>query len=78
MTEILVKFYNVIVQRSYYLGQWTKVLDVILEKGKGPVLGKLHTIQLIEVDFQILMRIFIGNRNKGNIERDSRVLKYNF
>ena len=50
----------------------------MLEKGKGPVLGKLRTIQLIEVDFQILMRIFIGNRNKGNIERNSRVSKYNF
>ena len=47
-----------------------KVLDHILEKGKGPILGKLLTIQLIEANLQLLMRIFIGERNDKNIEKD--------
>jgi len=42
------------------------------------VLGKLRTIQLIEADFQLLMRIFLKVRNKGQIERDYRLSKFNF
>jgi len=42
------------------------------------VIGKLHIIQLIEADLQLLMRIFIGQRNYSKIENDSRVSKYNF
>jgi hypothetical protein len=30
--------------------QWHKAVDYILEKGKGPVIGKLHTIKLLECD----------------------------
>jgi len=44
MTKILVLFYSVLIKKGFYLKRWLKVLDVILEKGKGPVLGKLHTI----------------------------------
>jgi len=36
-----------------------KILDIIIEKGKGPTLSKLRTIQLIEADLQMLIRIFI-------------------
>ena len=53
------------------------VLDVLLNKGKGLILGKLRTIQLIEVDLQLVMRIFLGCRNKGSIEKDPRLLKFN-
>ena len=35
------------------------IIDAMLEKGKGPVLGKLRTVTLIEGDLEILMRIFL-------------------
>ena len=50
----------------------------MLDKGKGPVLDKLQTIQLIEADLQLLMRIFIGLRNQNRIEQDNRFLKHNY
>ena len=49
-----------------------------MEKGKGPIIGKLRTIQLIEADLQLLMRIFIGLRNDQEIEKDARLSKYNY
>ena len=49
-----------------------------MEKGKGLVLGRLHTIQLIEADFQLIMRIFLILRNQGAIEIDKELSKYNF
>ena len=55
-----------------------KTLDITIEKGKGPVLGKLRTIQLIEADLQLVMRILVNNRNKYRIERDSRIAKSNY
>ena len=41
--------------KRYYLKWWLKLLAVILEKGKGPIIEKLRTIQLIEADLQLLM-----------------------
>ena len=55
-----------------------KLLEVILEKGKGPVLGSLRNIQLIEGDIQILMSILINQRNKFKIETDPRIAKCNY
>ena len=78
MTKILVKFYTTVVRKGYYLKRWIKLLAVILEKGKGPIIGKLRTIQLVEADLQILIRIFIGERNNENIEIDSRLSKFNY
>ena len=49
----------------------------MLEKGKGPVLGKLRTMQLLEADFQLLMRIFANERMVGVIETDGRLSKGN-
>ena len=64
-TNLLVKYYNIIFIKQFYLSHWIKILDIILEKGKGSVLGQLRTIQLIEADFQLLMRIFLKVWNKG-------------
>jgi len=44
MTKIFVLFYNTLIKNGYYLKRWLQVLDMILEKGKGPVLGKLRII----------------------------------
>ena len=54
------------------------MLDIILDKGKGSVLGKLWTMQLIEADLKLLIRIFVRNRNKGSIKKDYRFSKFNF
>ena len=37
------------------------MLDVMIKKGKGSVIGKLRTIQLIEADLQLLMKILVNN-----------------
>ena len=50
----------------------------MLDKGKGPILGKLRTIQLIEADLQLIMRIFVGLRNQNTIEGDNRLSEFNF
>ena len=49
-----------------------------MEKGKGLILEKLRTIQLYEVDLQNLIRIYIGDCNEKNIEKDSRLLQFNY
>ena len=56
------------------------MLDVILlmlEKGKGLVLGKLRTIQLVLADFQLLIRILVNERMVGVIETDERIYAAN-
>ena len=70
MTSILVTFYNAVLKKGYYLERWIKLLAVILEKGKELIIVQLRTIQLIEGDLQILMRIFIGGRNDENLEQN--------
>ena len=44
MNIILVTFYNAVLKKGYCLQRWIKLLAVILEKGKGPIIGKLRTI----------------------------------
>ena len=78
MTELLVQFYNILLRNGMCLKRWIKLLDIILEKGKGPTLGKLRTIQLYEADLQLLMRIFVGGRNDNNIEQDERLSQFNY
>ena len=50
----------------------------MLDKGKGSVLEKLRIIQLIEANFQLIMRIFLGYRMDQSIENDIRISKSNF
>ena len=61
-----------------YLLLEVKILDIVIKKGKEPILGKLRTIQLIKADLQLLMRIFMGSSNKDLIEKDHRISKSNF
>ena len=78
MTTILIYFYNIILITGIYPKRWLKLLDVILEKGKGPIIGKLRMIQLYEADQQILMRLFLGGREDNAIEKDYRISKFNY
>ena len=61
-----------------YVKRWLNIVDVMLEKGKGPTLGKLRTITLIEGDLQILMRIFLKAKDEELIEKDRRFAKANY
>jgi len=51
---------------------------VTIEKGKWPIISKLRNIQLIDVDLQLLMRIFIGVKSKKLIEKDTRFFTANY
>ena len=50
MTSIFIQFYNMIISKYYYSNRWLSILDIIIEKGKGLILGKLCRIQLIEAN----------------------------
>ena len=78
MTGILVTILNIFLKRQYYPRRWLKLVDVTLEKGKGPVLGKLRSIKLIEGDLQISMRIFLHSGKQELIEDDPRFSKANY
>ena len=55
MTNILIYFYNTLIEKGYFVNRWKDMIEVILNKSKGPIIGKLCTIQLIEADLQLLM-----------------------
>ena len=78
LTKLMVDLYNAMIREEYYVKRWIKILDVIIEKGKGPVIGTLRVIQLIEVDFQLILRIFFGMRSDKRVENDERFSKYNY
>ena len=44
MNLILIQYYNLIIRQCYFPSRWLKILDIMIEKGKGPVIGKLRTI----------------------------------
>jgi len=39
ITTMLIKYYNIIIEEYYYLECWLSILDVMIEKVKGPTLG---------------------------------------
>ena len=78
MTNLLVTYYNIILKNRYYPTRWEKILDVMLSKGKGMILGKLRTITLIEADIQYIMRIVLNDGDKERIEDDERFSKSNY
>ena len=50
----------------------------MIEKGKGPILGKLRVIELIEGDLQTIVRTYVELRNDYSIKNDSRLSHFNF
>jgi len=78
MTNILVAFYNLIIKRGYYPARWLDILDVMIGKGKGMLLGKLRIITLIEADLQYVMRIYLSDEEEEIIENDNRFSKANY
>ena len=37
---VLAKFYNFVIQHNHYPSRWLKLVDIMLEKGKVPLLKK--------------------------------------
>ena len=52
-------------------------METTLEKGKGPIIGKLRTLTLIEGDLQMNMRMHLNSDGEELIERDDRFSKSN-
>ena len=42
------------------------------------MLEKVRTMQLVEADFQLLMRVFVNEKMKGSIETYERNYKVNY
>ena len=78
MMDIFVRYYNLLVKNGYYPKRWLDILDSMLGKGKGFVLGKLRIITLIEADWQYVMRMFLDDGDEEIIEDDSRFSKSNY
>ena len=78
MMSILVCFYNMLLAKNYYPKRWQSQVDTSLEKRKGPILGKLRFITLIEGDLQINMRIHLSTDREELIENDNRFSKVNY
>ena len=57
----------------YYPERLKKFLEVIIEKGKGPVLDKLRITQLIESYLQLLIRTCIRKRNDSSMESNKKI-----
>ena len=47
-----------------------------VEKGKGPVIEKLRTVQLVEADFQQIMIFYIGLRKDKNAKKKKIIPKF--
>ena len=75
---ILVAFYNILLKESYYPKRWLNLVEMILEKGKGLIIGKLRSITSIEGDLQINMRIHLRADKEELIENDRRFSKSNY
>ena len=78
MTHVLVTFYNILIKNEHYPKRWLMMLDAMLGKGKGWIIGKLRIVTLIEADLQFRMRMKLGSKNKEIIEDDERFSKANY
>ena len=78
MTAIFVCFYNALLKQCYYPKRWQAQVETTLEKGKGPIIGKLRTVTLIEGDLQINMRMQMATGEEELIESDNRFSTANY
>ena len=51
------------------------MLDAMLRKRKGWAIGKLEIVTLIKADFQFVMRMHLGSKDKELIEDSDRFSK---
>ena len=75
--NILLLFCNVILKHWCCSNRCLKLLEICIEKGKGPRLGKHRNIQLIKGNLQLMMRMFLCFKDEEIIENDPRISKGN-
>ena len=73
MVEVLVQCHNVKIEHNHYPKRWLKVVGVVVEKGKGPRIKNLRTLEMIEADLQLVMRMFLSSRMNKRIETNVRL-----
>lgn len=78
LTRLLVQCMNITINNCHILIRWIKIVDIMIEKGKGNVLGKLRTIQLVEGGLQLMMMVLITLRNSKRAETSERLSRFNF
>ena len=66
------------ITKGIVLDRWRNTIDAMLDKGKGPLLGKLRIIELIEGDLQLIIRLYVGQRNDKNIKKSKKLSAFNF
>ena len=76
--NILLMFYNIILQQRHFQNRWLNVLEKFIEKGKLLAQGKNKSSQFIEVDLQLMMRMFLVAEVEEIIEQDSKFSKVNY
>ena len=47
-----------------------------MKKGKGPRLGKMRIIEMIEASARLEMRVFLGRRTSSKAEKDKILPNY--
>ena len=77
-TQILITFYNIVIEKGIILERWRNMIDTMIEKGKRPYIDKLRIIELIEGDLQLIIRIYVGLRNDRNIQKNKNISYFNF
>ena len=70
MVDALVNFFNVKIKSNHCPKTWLKVADMMIEKRKVQRIKQLRTLEIIESDMQLIMKIFLGNRMSSKVEED--------
>ena len=78
MVFVLVTLLNLFLKQCYYPQRCSKLVETSFERGKGPTIGKLRYITLIEGNLQIEMRMSLNSDHKELIEKDEWISKANF
>ena len=75
MAKVLVKFCNIIIKFNHCPIIWSKAVDVMIEKGKGPRLGKMRMLGMIEAYMQLIKRVFLGGSMSEKVEKENLLSK---
>ena len=44
LTKIIVSYHNLLISNEQYPKIWANIVNIMLEKGKGPLVGKLRKV----------------------------------
>ena len=78
MVKILLRLFNEIIKHNHFPSRWLDALNVMVEKEKVNMTNELKITQIIEADFQLLMKFFLGLRIADDYENDRIMSKHNY